>query len=215
MKPRVRFAPSPTGFLHIGGARTALFNWLYARHAGGTFILRIEDTDITRSKPEFTAAIFEDLHWLGLSWEEPVWRQSDRFDIYAGHGERLKAMGLLYPCFCMRTAVAGRAVGTGPRAERERGCRGGGQVVGRVRGVGRVGGPGAGVGHRGLGVRRGHRGGRCVCPRGARGEGHARGTLLPGWLRLGGVSLFGRASTLPAEPPGSERPGSAVPRWPT
>src|SRR5437868_7589742 len=78
IRPVVRFAPSPTGFLHIGGARTALFNWLYARHVGGRFLLRIEDTDRERSTPEAVEAILEGLRWLGLDWEgEPV-RQFER-----------------------------------------------------------------------------------------------------------------------------------------
>ena len=70
MKPRVRFAPSPTGFLHIGGARTALFNWLYARHTGGSFILRIEDTDAARNTQEAVSVILTGLRWLGLDWDE-------------------------------------------------------------------------------------------------------------------------------------------------
>src|ERR1041384_2569318 len=70
MKPRVRFAPSPTGFLHIGGARTALFNWLYARHTGGTFVLRIEDTDAARNTQEAVEVILSGLRWLGLIWDE-------------------------------------------------------------------------------------------------------------------------------------------------
>jgi glutamyl/glutaminyl-tRNA synthetase len=70
MKPRVRFAPSPTGFLHIGGARTALFNWLYARHTGGSFILRVEDTDVARNTQEAVKVIFDGLRWLGLDWDE-------------------------------------------------------------------------------------------------------------------------------------------------
>src|SRR5512134_3118148 len=70
--PRLRFAPSPTGYLHVGGARTALFNWLYARRYGGTFLLRIEDTDKARSSDESTRAIFEGLQWLGLDWDEEV-----------------------------------------------------------------------------------------------------------------------------------------------
>src|ERR1051325_8841866 len=70
MKPRVRFAPSPTGFLHIGGARTALFNWLYARHTGGKFILRIEDTDVARNTQAAVDVILNGLHWLGLDWDE-------------------------------------------------------------------------------------------------------------------------------------------------
>ncbi|HVU99929.1 MAG TPA: glutamate--tRNA ligase family protein, partial [Verrucomicrobiae bacterium] len=70
MKPRVRFAPSPTGFLHIGGARTALFNWLYARHTGGTFVLRIEDSDVARNSQEAVDVILNGLRWLGLDWDE-------------------------------------------------------------------------------------------------------------------------------------------------
>ena len=78
--PRVRFAPSPTGFLHVGGARTALFNWLYARHTGGTFILRIEDTDVERSRQDWTEGIQTTLAWLGLDWDEGPYFQSARFD---------------------------------------------------------------------------------------------------------------------------------------
>ena len=79
---RVRFAPSPTGFLHIGSARTAIFNWLYARHTGGRFLLRVEDTDLKRSESRFLEEILEDLKWLGLDWdEEPVF-QSQRFGVY-------------------------------------------------------------------------------------------------------------------------------------
>lgn len=95
----VRFAPSPTGFLHIGGARTAIFNWLYARKHGGKFFLRIEDTDFKRSGEEMTAAIIASLRWLGLDWDgEPV-RQSDRIAIYRQHAERLLASGHAYRSF--------------------------------------------------------------------------------------------------------------------
>src|SRR5262245_42001331 len=85
---RVRFAPSPTGYLHIGGARTALFNWMYARAQGGQFILRIEDTDRERSKKEYVDEIMDSMQWLGLNWDE-LYKQSDRFDIYREHAERL------------------------------------------------------------------------------------------------------------------------------
>jgi glutamyl-Q tRNA(Asp) synthetase len=81
---------------------------------GGRFLLRIEDVDIGRSKPEFTEAIFEDLRWLGLDWQEPVWRQSDRFHIYAEAAEKLHGHGLLYPCFCSRTEIAAEARGSDP-----------------------------------------------------------------------------------------------------
>lgn len=93
---RVRFAPSPTGYLHVGSARTALFNWLYARHSQGRFLLRIEDTDRERSKPEFLDDILKSLQWLGLTWdEEPVF-QSQRFDRYRAAAQQLLAAGLAY-----------------------------------------------------------------------------------------------------------------------
>ena len=79
---RVRFAPSPTGHLHVGGARTALFNWLFARHVGGTFILRIEDTDLQRSTKESIDAIIDNVRWLGLDWDEGPILQSSRFHLY-------------------------------------------------------------------------------------------------------------------------------------
>ena len=85
---RVRFAPSPTGFLHIGGARTALFNWMYARAQGGQFILRIEDTDKVRSKPEYLEEILESMKWLGLTWDE-FYKQSDRFELYRQYADKL------------------------------------------------------------------------------------------------------------------------------
>lgn len=113
-KPVLRFAPSPNGLLHLGHAYSALFTALWAETMGGRFLLRIEDTDIARSKPEFTAAIFEDLDWLGLDWETPVWRQSERFEVYAAQAERLKQRDLLYPCFCSRTEMAAAADGTDP-----------------------------------------------------------------------------------------------------
>jgi nondiscriminating glutamyl-tRNA synthetase len=105
---RFRFAPSPTGHLHVGNARTALFNWLAARHAGGTFILRIEDTDTERSTSASEDAILEDLRWMGLTWDEGVeaggehgpYRQSERLDIYADHARQLLAAGHAYYCFC-------------------------------------------------------------------------------------------------------------------
>jgi glutamyl-Q tRNA(Asp) synthetase len=113
-KPVLRFAPSPNGLLHLGHAYSALFTALWAENMGGRFLLRIEDTDIARSKPEFTAAIFEDLHWLGLEWETPVMRQSERFEIYAAQADRLKRRDLLYPCFCSRTELAAASTGTDP-----------------------------------------------------------------------------------------------------
>ena len=108
MSVRVRFAPSPTGHLHVGNARTALFNWLHARKTGGVFILRIEDTDIVRSEERFEGVIYEDLKWLGLSWEEgpdkggpsTTYRQSERIQIYRQKAEELVANGKAYYCFC-------------------------------------------------------------------------------------------------------------------
>lgn len=91
---RVRFAPSPTGYLHVGGARTALFNWLYARHHGGTFILRIEDTDRERSTKESENEILNAMKWLGLNWDEGPIYQSSRFDLYRQYAEKLVAKGL-------------------------------------------------------------------------------------------------------------------------
>jgi glutamyl-tRNA synthetase len=100
----VRFAPSPTGHLHVGGARTALFNWLFARHHGGVFILRIEDTDRSRSTEENIASILDALQWLGLDWDEgppaPGYRQTERLDLYREHARRLVETGRAYYCDC-------------------------------------------------------------------------------------------------------------------
>ena len=111
--PRVRFAPSPTGLLHVGNARTALYNWLFARRTGGLFLLRIEDTDLERSEARYEIQLIEDLHWLGINWDggpgaqdEPdtgdhgPYRQSERLGIYAEHTERLLSEGKAYRCFC-------------------------------------------------------------------------------------------------------------------
>jgi glutamyl-tRNA synthetase len=97
---RVRFAPAPTGFLHVGGARTALFNWLFARHHGGTLVLRIEDTDVERSREEWVEGIQTTLRWLGLEWDEGPYRQSQRLDRYAGAAARLLEEGRAYECYC-------------------------------------------------------------------------------------------------------------------
>lgn len=96
MNARVRFAPSPTGFLHLGTARTALFNWLYARHVGGKFILRVEDTDKQRSKKEFLNEILLDLKWMGLDWDEGPFFQSERFDLYRQQAEKILKNDLAY-----------------------------------------------------------------------------------------------------------------------
>ncbi|MFQ5822544.1 MAG: glutamate--tRNA ligase [bacterium] len=100
VKVRVRFAPSPTGYLHVGSARTAIFNWLFARKYHGKFLLRIEDTDVARSGEEMVQAIFNGLRWLGLDWdEEPVF-QSERFHVYKQYAERLVEEGKAYRCYC-------------------------------------------------------------------------------------------------------------------
>jgi len=95
---KVRFAPSPTGFMHIGNTRTALFNWLWAKKLGGSFMLRIDDTDKLRSKKEYEDVIRDNLHWLGLEWSEEA-RQSARFDRYNEVTEQLKAAGRIYACY--------------------------------------------------------------------------------------------------------------------
>src|SRR5947209_11230109 len=100
-----RFALSPTGYLHLGHARSALEGWRAACAAGGRFLLRIEDVDQTRCRPEYEAAILEDLRWLGLDWDGPVRRQSEHFEDYRAALARLDAQGLLYPCFCTRRDI--------------------------------------------------------------------------------------------------------------
>jgi glutamyl-tRNA synthetase len=100
--PRVRFAPSPTGYLHVGGARTALFNWLYARHTGGTHVLRIEDTDRERSTEEHTRIILDGLSWLGISWDEGPYFQGEYAARHQADAERLLAEGKAYRCFCTK-----------------------------------------------------------------------------------------------------------------
>lgn len=97
---RLRFAPSPTGYLHVGGARTALFNWLLARKLGGAFILRIEDTDLARSTQESVDAILQGMAWLGLDWDEGPFYQSDNFPLYAEHLQKLLDAGKAYRCYC-------------------------------------------------------------------------------------------------------------------
>ncbi len=113
---RVRFAPSPTGYLHVGGARTALYNWLFARHMGGVLILRIEDTDVDRSKPELTTAILESLQWLGLNWDEGPIYQSQRLDRYVAMALDLERSGHAYPCFCTQEELQAKRA----KAEAER-----------------------------------------------------------------------------------------------
>ena len=136
--PRVRFAPSPTGYLHVGGARTALFNWLYARHHGGTFVLRIEDTDVERSSWEMVAGILDGMRWLGLDWDEGPevggahgpYFQSERLDRYRDAAERLVASGTAYYCYCnpdelkaKREAAEQRGAAVVVRPHVRRACR--------------------------------------------------------------------------------------------
>ncbi|HEU0084376.1 MAG TPA: tRNA glutamyl-Q(34) synthetase GluQRS [Bradyrhizobium sp.] len=106
MPPVFRFAPSPNGFLHLGHAYSALLNFDLARESGGRFLLRIEDIDAARCRPEFEAAIVEDLRWLGIAWETPVRRQSDHLDLYREAVGKLAAQGLIYPAFESRADIA-------------------------------------------------------------------------------------------------------------
>ncbi len=114
---RVRFAPSPTGHLHIGGVRTALFNWLFARHEKGVFILRIEDTDRERSTPEAIQAILDGLKWVGLDWDEGPIYQSARLALYKEHAERLMAEGKAYFCYCTEEELEARRTAALARKE--------------------------------------------------------------------------------------------------
>ena len=114
MTVRTRFAPSPNGLLHLGHAYAALVAHDLARARGGEFLVRIEDIDAARSRPELAAEMLADLAWLGLQWDGPVVYQSQRLESYAAAGERLKAMGLLYPCQCTRAAVLAAATQVGP-----------------------------------------------------------------------------------------------------
>ncbi len=109
--PVLRFAPSPNGRLHLGHAYSALSSAAFAQRLGGRFLVRIEDIDIGRCRPEFIASIFEDLAWLGIAWEQPVLRQSEHLANYAAAARRLEAMGLLYPCFATRSEILAAATG--------------------------------------------------------------------------------------------------------
>ena len=116
-----RFAPSPTGYLHLGHAYSALDAWRTARGAGGKFLLRIEDIDRTRCKPEFTDAILEDLAWLGLDWDGEVRKQSEHFADYEAALDKLDMMGVTYPCFCTRAAIAAEIARAGGAPQGEEG----------------------------------------------------------------------------------------------
>lgn len=122
---RVRFPPSPTGFLHVGNARSALFNWAFARHYGGTLVLRIEDTDLARNTPEGYDSVLESLQWLGIDWDEgpdvggpyAPYKQSERFDIYRDVAARLRESGAAYDCFCTNDEVETRRKAAGSKVQ--------------------------------------------------------------------------------------------------
>ena len=125
-----RFAPSPTGYLHLGHVRSALEGWRAAREAGGRFLLRLEDIDHTRCRPEFADAIARDLAWLGLDWDGPIRRQSEHFADYRTALARIEAAGLIYPCFCTRRDIQAEILRAGGAPQGEAGapypgtCRG-------------------------------------------------------------------------------------------
>jgi len=102
MKIKTRFAPSPTGYLHVGGARTALYSWLFARHQNGEFVLRIEDTDLERSTPEAIEAIMDGMNWLNLEWDEGPYFQTKRFDRYNAVIDDMLKVGTAYRCYCSK-----------------------------------------------------------------------------------------------------------------
>jgi glutamyl-Q tRNA(Asp) synthetase len=118
-----RFAPSPTGFLHLGHVRSALEAWRAARDARGRFLLRLEDIDRARCRAEYATAIIEDLGWLGLSWDGPVRRQSEHFDDYREVLARLEAKGVLYPCFCTRREIQAEIARAGAAPQGDEGPR--------------------------------------------------------------------------------------------
>jgi len=127
---RVRFAPSPTGYLHVGGARTALFNWLLARKQGGTFILRIEDTDVERSTQASIDAILQAMEWLGLNWDEGPFYQTDNFDLYRGYVQKLVEAGKAYKCYCTAEELEAKreqAMKEGRKPKYDGTCRGRGE----------------------------------------------------------------------------------------
>ncbi len=121
--PRLRFSPAPTGYLHVGSARSALFNWLYARHTGGTFLLRIEDTNAALALPEYYRAITEPLEWLGIDWDEEPVHQSQRSELYAAAIETVLARGNAYRCDCSREAIDARNALTGFKGGYDGFCR--------------------------------------------------------------------------------------------
>jgi glutamyl-tRNA synthetase len=121
--PRVRIAPSPTGYFHVGTARTALFNWLFARQTGGTFVLRVEDTDAARNRPEHTEGIIRSMQWLGLDWDEGPYFQSERRSLYEAAIEKLVAAGAVYACDCTPEQIEKRAEERGEASGYDGHCR--------------------------------------------------------------------------------------------
>ena len=130
--PRVRFAPSPTGYLHVGGARTALFNWLFARHTGGTLVMRIEDTDRERSTEAHTKVILDGLTWLGIQWDEGPYFQGAYGPRHKADAERLVAEGKAYRCFCTREELEAQRKEAEKSAEVANGQK---QIIERLLGV--------------------------------------------------------------------------------
>src|SRR5258706_10332292 len=126
---RVRFAPSPTGYLHVGGARTALFNWFFARRLGGTMILRVEDTDVERNRPELVEGILDGLRWLGVDWDEGPYFQSQRLDLHRAAAEKLVASGAAYFCDCPPEKYAGATRLKKPRTRKRKRDRGASRVA--------------------------------------------------------------------------------------
>ena len=119
---RVRFAPSPTGYLHVGGARTALFNWLFAKHTNGVFVLRIEDTDQDRNNPAMVAAILEGMTWLGLNWDEGPYHQADGFERHRADALRMLERGSAYRCFCTPAELQRKRTEAGEGYRYDRTC---------------------------------------------------------------------------------------------
>src|SRR5215213_2772404 len=117
MTHRLRFAPSPTGYLHVGGARTALFNWLFVKRYGGQFLLRVEDTDKARSTDDSTRAIFDGLGWLGLEWDEEVVHQGANLERHQSDVEKLLATGKAYRCFCTQADLDDQRAAATARGE--------------------------------------------------------------------------------------------------
>ena len=120
---KVRFAPSPTGYFHVGGARTAFYNWMMARKAGGNFVLRIEDTDAERNREEWVDGILDALSWLGVTWDEGPFRQSERLGLYAEAASRLYEAGAAYYCTCTREEIDARTQASGGKPGYDRHCR--------------------------------------------------------------------------------------------